>query len=113
VWRYHSGDPYTDSWYEKIPSGNGELIWQKEYGPPNGERLPSYHSLDARLTKNFLFKKWELSLYIQILNLYNRKNVHEYSFEEILDDEGKVVSYERMAEHFLPILPTLGVSARF
>jgi len=113
VWRYHSGDPYTDTRYEKVPAGDGELVWQKQYRAPNGERLPSYHSLDARLTKNFLFKKWKLGFYIQILNLYNRQNVHEYSFEEILDDEGKVVSHERMAEHFLPILPTLGLNARF
>lgn len=113
VWRYHSGDPYTNTWYEKVPAGDGELAWQKQYGTPNGERLPSYHSLDARLTKDFLFKKWKLGFYIQILNLYNRQNVHEYSFEEILDDEGKVISHERMAEHFLPILPTLGLNARF
>ncbi len=113
VWRYHSGDPYTDASYEKILSEDGELVWQKDYGTPNGKRLPAYHSLDARLTKHFLFKRWKLSLYIQIMNLYNRGNVHEFSFEEVLDDAGQTVSFERMAEHFLPILPTLGLSAQF
>lgn len=114
VWRYHTGDPYTRAWYEKIPSGSGEEVWQKNYSDKlNGERFPPYHSLDVRLTKNFLFRRWKLSLYIQILNLYNRKNVHEYSFETVVDDEGEILSYERVAEHFLPILPTLGLSARF
>ena len=59
VWRYHSGDPYTDASYEKILSEDGELVWQKDYGTPNGKRLPAYHSLDARLTKHFLFKRWK------------------------------------------------------
>ena len=51
-------------------------------------------------------------MYFQILNLYNRKNVHEYSFERVIDDEGEI-SYQRVAEHFLPILPALGLSAQF
>jgi hypothetical protein len=113
VWRYHAGDPYTDAWYEKVPSEDGNsYVWQKNYGSVNGKRYPPYHSLDVRLTKNFRLKKWELILYFQILNLYNRKNVHEYSFEQTVDAEGEV-SYQRIAEHFLPVLPTLGLSTQF
>ena len=113
VWRFHTGDPYTEIWYEKVVSENNEEVWQKNFGALNARRYPPYHSLDARLTKNFLFKKWRLSFYIQILNLYSRKNVHEYSFEKILDDAGEIQSYQRVVEHFLPILPTLGLSVRF
>lgn len=113
VWRYHTGDPYTGAWYEKIPSADKtSYAWQKSYGAANGERYPSYHSLDVRLTRNFSFKRWKLSLYIQVMNLYNRQNVHEYSFEETEDDAGEIF-YEKIAEHFLPILPTLGLSAQF
>lgn len=113
IWRYHTGDPYTETWYEKVFSEvTNTYAWEKKYGPLNGKRLPPYHSLDVRLTKNFHFKRWELMLYFQILNLYNRKNVHEYSFEQLTDGEGNI-SYQRVAEHFLPILPTLGLSAQF
>lgn len=112
VWRYHTGDPYTEIWYEKTLSEDGETIWQKNYGTLNGKRYPPYHSFDVRLTKNFRFRKWELGMYIQILNLYNRKNVHEYSFEQITDENGEA-SYRKTAEHFLPILPALGLNARF
>jgi hypothetical protein len=113
IWRYHTGDPYTEAWYEKaLSEDGGSYIWQKNYGPINGKRYSPYHSLDVRVTKNFRFKRWELSLYFQILNLYNRKNVHEYSFEQVVDNEGEI-SYQRVTEHFLPILPTLGLSAQF
>jgi len=113
IWRYHTGDPYTEAWYEEVLSEDGSsYVWQRIYGEANGARYPSYHSLDVRLTKNFRFRKWEMILYLQIMNLYNRGNVHEYSFEKITDEEG-MVSYERVTENFLPILPTLGLSAQF
>ncbi|HGE69727.1 TPA: hypothetical protein ENX78_02755 [Candidatus Poribacteria bacterium] len=107
IWRYHSGDPYTKSWYEKV----GDK-WEKKYGTPNSDRLPPYHSLDVRFTKNYQFKKWSLNFYFQIMNLYNRKNVHEYSFSEMTDAEGNVY-YQKNTEGFLPILPTLGLNVQF
>ena len=113
AWRYHTGDPYTDAWYEKVPTADGtSYVWQKSYGEINGTRYPPYHSLDVRMTKNFSFKRWNLSFYLQIMNLYNRQNVHEYSFEQMTDDRGEIF-YERITENFLPIIPTLGVSAQF
>jgi len=104
IWRYHSGDPYTQAWYENV---NGE--WQKMYGEANSKRYPPYHSLDVRMTKNFQFKKFSLSVYLQVMNLYYRKNIHEYSFERIDDSKG----YQRIDEHFLPILPAFGINIQF
>lgn len=112
-WRYHSGEPYTDAWYEKeLSIDNNSYEWKKKYGKINGKRYPSYHSLDMRLTKNFQLKSWYVSLYFQIMNLYNRKNVHEYSFEQMIDENGEIY-YQKVTEHFLPIIPTLGMSVKF
>jgi hypothetical protein len=97
-WRYHSGDPYTPAWYEIIDG-----VWAKKYDEPNSGRYPPYHSLDVRFIKNFQFSKFSMSLYLQVMNLYNRKNVHEYSFE----------NYQRVTEHLLPILPAFGVNIQF
>jgi hypothetical protein len=108
TWRYHSGDPFTYAQYEKIADGK----WEKKYGAINGNRLPSYHSLDVRFTKNFQFRRWNMSAYLQIMNLYNRNNVEEYSFEQTTDKQDNV-SYQRITEGFLPILPTFGVNAQF
>ncbi len=112
-WRYHSGEPYTEAWYEKeLSTDSSSYEWKKKYGQINGKRYPPYHSLDVRLTKNFQFKSWYISFYFQIMNLYNRKNVHEYSFEQLVDENGEIY-YQKVTEHFLPIIPTLGVSAKF
>ena len=106
-WRFHTGNPYTDSWYEKV---NGE--WVKRYGDPYAERLPSYHSLDLRFSREFKFRRWQLNLYLQVMNLYNRQNVHEYSWSKIEGPNGQV-RYERVEEHYLPILPTFGIRVKF
>ena len=111
-WRFHSGNPYTKAQYEKISLPDGE-VWQKELGPTNVERLPAYHSLDLRLTRTHTFKHWKLHWYFQVMNLYNRQNVHEYSFTKITDEFGNILRYERNEENLLPILPVLGISAEF
>ncbi|MBD3182930.1 TonB-dependent receptor plug domain-containing protein [Candidatus Poribacteria bacterium] len=113
IWRYHSGEPYTKTWYVKLLSESGEsYVWEKKYGPINDSRYPAYHSLDVRLTKNFRFRNFEMILYFQMMNLYNHKNIHEYSWEEMQDEDGNIY-YKRVIEHFLPVLPTIGVSAQF
>lgn len=104
-WRFHTGNPYTKRWYE-----DGKF----EYGHRNGERLPPYHSLDLRVSKRFDWKKGRFKVYLQVLNLYNRQNVHEYSYalQGKKTKEGKA-DYERQEEHFLPIMPTLGLNVEF
>lgn len=106
-WRFHTGNPYTDSWYERV---NGK--WVKRYGDPYAKRLPSYHSLDVRFSREFGFKRYRLSLYLQVMNLYNRQNVHEYSWSKVKESDGQI-RYERVEEHYLPILPTFGIRIKF
>lgn len=100
TWRFHTGNPHTESWYERADGG-----WVKRYGEPYAARLPSYHSLDVRFTRRMSFGWGDLSFYVQVLNLYNRANVHEYSW--VKADGG----YRRIEEHYLPITPTFGIEA--
>jgi outer membrane receptor protein involved in Fe transport len=53
-----SGTPYTRSIFD-----------------PNGERSPWISSLDVNLFKDFTFFKIHQQLYVQVLNVVNRKNV--------------------------------------
>src|SRR5262249_15209611 len=66
-------------------------------------RLPAFHQLDLRLDKNFVFKSWTLTLYLDVQNVYNAKNVesifYDYRFRESFELPG------------IPILPILGVRA--
>ncbi len=40
----------------------------------NSERLPDYFSLDMRVDKRFIFKRWQLELYVDLLNVVRGEN---------------------------------------
>ena len=114
AWRFHTGNPTTPLEHTLIRSSDGSVDCERGFGEYNTDRLPAYHSLDLRLTKTSEYKSWTLSWYVQMLNLYNRLNVHERVFSEIRDEAtGELTGCEVSNEPFFPILPTLGVSATF
>lgn len=73
-WRFAGGAPSTP--YDAIKSSQVD-VWQSNHRPVldyslvNSQRLPSFQQLDLRIDKSWYFKKWTLSLYVDIQNLYN------------------------------------------
>src|SRR3972149_1659510 len=47
-------------------------------GAINSERLPAYHELDLRLERQFVFDTWRLTAYLDVQNVYNRRNPERY-----------------------------------
>ena len=114
AWRFHTGNPTTPLEHTSVRHSNGYVDCERGFGEYNTDRLPPYHSLDLRLTKTSEYKSWTLNWYVQILNLYNRSNVHERVFNEVRDETtGTLTGCEVSDEPLFPILPTLGVSATF
>ena len=114
AWRFHTGNPTTPLEYTLVRHSNGQVDCIRGFGEYNTDRLPPYHSLDLRLTKTSEYKSWTLNWYVQILNLYNRSNVHERVFSKVRDEAtGDLIGCEVSDEPLFPILPTLGVSATF
>ncbi len=114
AWRFHTGNPTTNLTHSVVKLLEGQSVCERNFGDYNTERLPAFHSLDFRLTKTSPHNSWQLSWYLQVLNLYNRSNVHEYVFIEERDDLTNVLlDCDVSEEPFFPILPTVGVSVRF
>jgi hypothetical protein len=101
--RYVSGNPYTPrigglynadaDTYTPIP------------GAINSIRLPAFQQLDVRVDKTWTFERWLLDAYLDVQNVYNYDNV-----------EGIRYSYDFLRQvplTGLPILPALGVRAKF
>ena len=68
-------------------------------------RLPVNNSLDIRVDKRWFFEKWTLITYVDIQNIYNRKNVVGVSWDQ-----------RTQAPEFnetIGILPSIGVSVMF
>ncbi len=113
-WRFHTGEPRTPLIHTEVLQTDGSILCDRQFGATHSERMPAYHSLDFRITKRSPYRKWELSWYFQILNLYNQRNLDQYAFSEIRDEEtNAIIDCVVDGEPQLPILPTLGVTIRF
>ncbi len=79
--------------------------YQRIQGQPFSERAATFHQLDLRIDKKFVFDSWILGAYLDIQNVYNQANEegvrYNYDFTESRPVQG------------LPFIPTLGLSAQF
>ena len=86
------------------PGSRKRVVW---LGPRNGDRFPAHHRLDVSLRK-VIRKRWGVvTPYLNVLNVYNRKNVVLYEYSEYLGQPG------RRGLSLVPILPTFGVEVSF
>jgi hypothetical protein len=72
----------------------------------NTGRLPVFHSLDLRVDRRWNFTNWNLIAYVDVQNVYNRKNLQDWRWDyrnRKPITEGSTIG----------ILPTIGVSAEF
>ncbi|HDQ00216.1 MAG TPA: TonB-dependent receptor [bacterium] len=77
-WRYLGGRPYTKPiYYSHLHT------WVvDETVPVNSHRFPAYHRLDFRLDRRFMFKGWNIVTYFDLMNVYGRDNIWQYSYKE-------------------------------
>lgn len=94
--RLAGGRPYTP-----IDAENGTI----NYDFYNTQKLPVYHRVDIRAEKKWIFKAWTLTTYIDIQNIYNKKNIYAYEWNSF--------KREIEANENLGILPTIGINAEF
>ena len=110
-WQYSSGtsgvhvseilliqDPMT--------SGMQPLInnIQTEEGTTSLASLPPYHRLDLRVSKTWNQEGWQIGAFLEILNVYNRKNVIKF-YNPAGDDVEDAPQF--------PIIPYIGMTVEF
>jgi outer membrane receptor protein involved in Fe transport len=72
-WSLAGGNPYTA--YDQATSGL-RSVWDvnyrgiQDYSNLNQEKLPAFHQLDIRIDKQFNFKRWSLSVFMDVQNAY-------------------------------------------
>lgn len=103
-WRLQSGQLITPLADVTGPDGSG--LYTPVYGSLNSERLPIYHKLDLRADRTFLLKNGrEMDFYIELLNVYARKNVIGYQYEG--------ADYSKREEvNDLPTILSFGIKVR-
>jgi outer membrane cobalamin receptor len=111
-WQYHTGWPITRATFRADSLNNGDIYFTREYGSYYADRLPAYHRMDLRVTRNFALKRGRLSMFFDVFNLYNRSNAQAYNYS-ISYRRPNTLTVSRGIESLLPRLPTLGVTWEF
>lgn len=112
-WRYQSGSLVTpingatpfDANGNPLPADTNikdVYIYDPIEGAPNSDRLSAYHRLDFRLDHDVTSRS---TVYLEIINLYNRANVSSYSYNKDYSEREEVTS--------LPILFSMGAKLVF
>ena len=111
AWHSHTGRPTTalDARLETI---DGETAIVPELGPLNGERLPDYHRLDLRISRNWQLTRTEVEFYLMIQNALGRRNLRGYQPQLELGPDG-TVDVELEPETWGGVIPTFGLRWRF
>jgi hypothetical protein len=102
-WRYTTGNPYTPIVGSNYNANSD--VYVPIRGALYASRFPSFHQLDVRIEKRWVFDSAMMSAFFELNNAYNRKNVEaiNYSF-----DYGKTENVVG-----LPIIPIFGIRGEF
>jgi hypothetical protein len=103
--RYASGRPFTPVGAEGDPNSGFQLT---NLNPDffNSQRLPDFHALDVRVDRRWQFNAWTLITYLDIQNIYNRRNENPPRWnarENKIETTGGQIG----------LLPSIGINAEF
>jgi len=106
-WVLSSGRPYTVTkgfyylhhYIDMLSPSTGASPY---YSVMNSARYPAYHRLDMRINKQF---SRSFRAYLNIINVYNQKNIFYYEFSE--EDKSAYPVY------MLPFLPAVGIEYKW
>lgn len=104
----HSGWPTTGLTLRIIGTdSDGEPVFEAIPGPRNAERLGSFAAVDARLSRSFDLERGSLLAFIEISNVFNRRNVCCIDWDI---DDGALESSD---DYWMPLLPAIGILWEF
>ncbi len=100
----HTGWPTTDLFM----TDDGTVV----PGPRNALRHGTYASVDVRVSRRFDVKRGSLLAFVEISNLFNRRNecCLDWDIEEGPDGEDVL---ERGKDYWMPMLPAIGILWEF
>ena len=111
AWLHHSGWPTTSFDFAVDTLAGGEIFVGRVYGARNTDRLTPYHRLDLRATRTVVLGATRLSLFVDLFNVYNRRNARAYD-ALVTNDRGRL-TFGKRVDALLPRLPSFGASWEF
>ena len=101
---YHTGWPNTDV----LLAGQAPVL-----GPRNSDRHPDYHRLDLRASHAFPIGRTSLRAYVEVMNVYNRKNECCISSIALRKPSGAPAYLDIRYETWIGRIPSFGIEWTF
>ncbi len=70
-------------------------------GPRNSDRVATFHQLDVRVDRRWVYKRFTTTAYLDVLNIYNAQNPEFVNYSYNFQQQSLITS--------LPILPSIGL----
>jgi hypothetical protein len=113
AWSFHTGWPTTETVFTVDTLADGSVKFNRTYPDLHGIRVPSYHRLDFRVTRNFQLGHGALQAYLDLFNVYGRTNIRSYNYWASLYDNNRLVVGRNNGQELLPFLPSIGFRYEF
>jgi outer membrane receptor protein involved in Fe transport len=107
AWQYRSGWPYTAAELVTTP-----FVVYTVPESPMSSRYPVCHRLDLRLTRTFETHNGRISVFAEIMNLYDRHNTRAIQYS-LNTHSGSRIVLDRDPVSYLGITPSIGFIWRF
>lgn len=104
----HSGRPTTPVTWSPNAEGTG---YDFTLGQVNSGRYSWFHEMNLRVEHRTEFRRWRLTAYLEVLNLYYARSEFIYIYGDADPSRGE--EPERTVFHYLPIRPWLGFRGEF
>jgi hypothetical protein len=110
----NTGAAYTPLLYTQSPNQNNTADVRRGHsayvieGEKNSARVPVYHRLDFKFSRELPKLPLHPHMYIEVINLYNRQNA--YNLIQFEDRNGNIVTGQSTGIAFIPLI---GIGGRF
>ncbi len=113
-WHYYKGWPRTDYTFRYLTLPDNELQFYAVHGAFNDVLYPAYHRMDLRTNRHIKTKNGEFSVFLHLINLYNRENLKKFDLdtrndaeEYSLDEQGNYVPFHD-DKYWFGFMPVIG-----
>ncbi len=113
AWQYHSPWPGTPENYSTVALVNGDVVIDRRFGTPYGNRMPAYHRMDARVMRHFPLGRGRLSVFLDVFNVYDRENALAWDYVASTGGSTPRLDVRRNFHQQIGVLPTAGARWEF
>lgn len=106
---YHSGWPYTEAEFTVKQLPDGSYVLGRNTGPINARRLPAYHRVDLRATRDFPVGGGRIRAFLEVFNLFDRGNLRGFVREPAFLPDGGLERTRIFDEDLYPRLLSFGI----